>query len=244
MVSLTGLRGRLFVLVRSDGPDESAGRGCSRLGGRVSGPASLVGCIDAAVNDEPAPREADRFDRQQRVMRIATLTLLASLVFLGGAVVERYVFDEPPRALWDPLAVYPEQIVTSVQPVHVGDVVSIAGVKCVKRNIHEPVRVAGSLGWQLVEPRDGTYGESRGQSLRYPAGLRPKLPVPSPGADGCTSFRFENPMPAEVVKVSRQLLVGRVEVVWRVIGHETPIARDGTRGESREFASGPIRVIW
>ncbi len=189
------------------------------------------------------PVEVDRFARQQVWARRATVAALASFLFLGGALVQHYVFDEPPLPLWDPLGVYPEQIIASPQPISVGGIVEVVGVKCVRRSERRPVRVAGELGWQLVDPRDGTYGVALGQSFRYPAGTRPRAPAPLPAADGCTTYVFKNPMPAEVAKISRQLLTTNPEIVWRLVGRETPIRKDGTRGEIREFVSGPIRVV-
>lgn len=129
--------------------------------------------------------------------------------------------------VWDPLGDYPVQ--QADDEVVISDerqsIVRTFGRKCAD----EEVPVVGSMSWQSLEPRGSTVvviaPEAGGKSTRR---------------QGCQDFDFANPVPAEVVRLTR--VVGGGEMVWQINGLEVPTAVDGRQGVPRAWSTTPIVV--
>lgn len=166
--------------------------------------------------------------RETVSLRLAVAVAVASIVTLVLVLVAQ-VLDEPP---FDPLGEYPTQQVRSrVEGMEgpaamVGDVVVVAGIKC--NGSDRPVKVRGSLSWVSIDPRGSIVQVGGGTAMRSP---------------GCTSFRFENPMPDAVRDRSVELLGRGIVPIWHITGYEEPIAPNGHPGVRRDWQTENFMVV-
>ena len=155
--------------------------------------------------------------RADRALITAALVALAAMALLAAVVVTVLAAPDP----FDPLGDYPAQRVLNRVPgvegpaVPVGDDLRVTGVKC--NDSDRAVQVRGAYAWVSVDPRGSTVYVGGGLSERDP---------------GCTTFRFANPMPPEVI--ARASRLGRS--VWHLVGFDIPLRGNG-RGEGE-------RVDW
>ena len=174
-------------------------------------------------------REAEHVgDRARRGARV--LIAVACVAFgLAGLLVGRVTFGG--HTVWSPLGPYPVQqvgdtVVDGMPTISLSaGTVKVRGTKCVDGTGYD---VAGTSSWQSVDPR--------GTVIRTGTGTRP-------AADGCTSFSFENTIPASVAAAVRaQTAAGHPNPVWRLAGVERPV--DGNRtGAELAWATEPFVLV-
>lgn len=172
----------------------------------------------------------------RRLRRVtAATTALAVVAFLVAAVVVVVVAHDR----WDPLGAYPVQDVldTTIAP---GESVRVVGVKCVRSDT--TVTVRGAYSWQSLDP-SGTFVEGgEGVAVRYPRGARPE--GPKPDKRGCTTFRFENPVPGPVAQRAADVCSARgVPSVWALVGRETPVRSGGEDGVTRAWRTERFTLL-
>jgi hypothetical protein len=125
---------------------------------------------------------------------------------------------------YNPLGDYPEQ---SVDPAVVSlsapnPTVVVTGTKCA----NEATRTVGQYSFQSVDP-PGTI-------------VLAGLGGPTDRAEGCVTQTFRNPLPDLVVQ---RVMREGAAITWRLVGQETPIAPDGTEGQTRYWASEQFKVV-
>ena len=161
-------------------------------------------------------------------LRVAVVVALASLALLGFVVIRQWTESAP----FDPLGQYPPQEVMNRTAgvrgpsAHVGDDVVVTGIKCNDSDV--PVTVRGSYSWVSVEPRGAVVPTGEGLTQRRP---------------GCETFRFENPMPDEVIQRSEELLDRGITPIWYIAGFDEPIAHDGTVGVRRAWQTENFSIV-
>lgn len=136
---------------------------------------------------------------------VGTITVA---LLLGAASILYAELREP--STWDPLGDYPIQVVDDYDhSLRVDGLITVEAVKCAD----EQVRVRGVMSWQAIDPPGANIETGSGTATRQ---------------EGCETFTFENPIPAEVREVIRaQHKAGVTTPVWRITGTEVPF--DGTR---------------
>lgn len=150
------------------------------------------------------------------------ITVLAVIIgfvaILNGVVLYRILTEPDP---FDPLGVYPEQEVTSEQPIPIDGRVQTNGTKCNRSD--RAVHVAGEVRWQSDNPIGVIHLVSSGVDVRQA---------------GCVTLRFSNPVP--------EVVAAEVETGgptrWRIAGTEWPIGPNGERGEPRDWVSEPFTL--
>lgn len=157
----------------------------------------------------------------------------------GGAIVLACVAiyawrtdEEPP---FDPLGTYATQDVFNRVPgvdgpaVRIGDDVTVRGTKC--NDTTAPVQVTTRLYWRTAVPA--------GTVIAYPA-----LDAPNTRTPGCTTRRYVNEIPDEVVRRSRQFHADGITPVWFLIGTDTPINPDnGQAGVTRTWQTENFAIL-
>ena len=124
-----------------------------------------------------------------------------------------------------PLEPYATQQVLNA-PIRLGEPVVVEGVKCNGSPL--PVLVSGVLLWQPIDPP--------GTGIEVGRGTRTFDP-------GCTELTFENQWPAEALELTERWLAEGRRVVWHIIGEDTPIAPDGTRGRPVSFETENFEIV-
>ena len=159
--------------------------------------------------------------RSPRALTVAALLAALAVGFAVSAVVFRA--DGP----WDPLGEYPVQRVDSRDLADVAGpsvkapgVVRVTATKCAKQQTD----VIGHSGWQRVDPL--------GRVIETGAGTATRIV-------GCNAVDYTNDVPQEVITAT-QAVGGRA--VWRIVGDETPVAPDGSRGEPRVWQTQTFTI--
>lgn len=159
-----------------------------------------------------------------RPITAKVLTLLFWFIVaasLGGFVVGLVTKDE---AVWDPLGEF-HNPQTIIAPARQGAptvllaehrTVTVEGTKCYGDDV--AITILGSITWRSLDPPG---------SSSVPIAFAPAQQGP-----GCSTRVFENPIPEDVIRRTRQ--VGR-PMLWQFGGTETPTRDDGTRGRPREW---------
>lgn len=166
--------------------------------------------------------------RQHRTYAvIVVVSVLASLITLGiGAAVYNAV---KPAEAFDPFT-FPTQTVSdryhgSATPaVHVGDLVHVTATKC--SSAKKPVTEQGSTVWSLTKPPGTVITVSTGASGK----VQP----------GCQTKSYENVMPPEVVKRTRELAAAGIKAIWTVNGVERPLQAGGV---AEGWHTEPFEVV-
>lgn len=152
--------------------------------------------------------------RHESRVRVAMTAIVVTVGILLGGVVGRALQPEP----WSPLGDYPTQSIEvrqspgEIPRFELGEdaTIPVKGTKC--NDTNTPVTVVGTLSWVSIDPRGSVFLIAEGTGERLP---------------GCTTTRFENQIPPEVIARQREL--GLAEMVWAIQGTETPV-RDGEEG--------------
>lgn len=109
---------------------------------------------------------------------------------------------------------YPEQRVlnhvtgTNGPSLTITDTLKVRATKCVKGT--QSVEVSGNLTWVSQDPPGSVVDAGHGSVVRAP---------------GCTTKIFDNPLPADVVRRTEEILKSTHAefVTWRLTGTETPV---------------------
>jgi hypothetical protein len=154
----------------------------------------------------PAPSHTQR--PQARVRW--TLAALGVVLITLGAILGRYALQPTP---FDPLDLPRQTVLNAADPATGHPTVPLDGdvrVRAKKCNTADvPILVSGLLSWQSVRPA--------GSIIEVGSGTTPRNP-------GCVVRRYSNPIPAEVIARTAQLLDrGEPYVLWRIVGTETPV---------------------
>ncbi len=135
-------------------------------------------------------------------MKRSTLVVGIAMMVLAGITAGGFTASLLSPDPWTPIGAFPEQAVLEVTDT----TTTVEGTKC----YDEPVTVAGSFGWQSLDPAGVVVLVGSGSAERDA---------------GCLTQTFENPIPDEVLAHPEVRL-------WKIQGTETPIA-DG-EGKARE----------
>ncbi|MGB1224872.1 MAG: hypothetical protein ACPHCN_12110 [Mycobacterium sp.] len=135
-------------------------------------------------------------------MKPSTLVVGVGMMILAGIAAGGFTSALLTSDPWTPLGDFPDQSVSGITDTHI----TVEGTKC----YDEAVTVAGSFGWQSLDPAGVVVLVGSGTSDRDA---------------GCLTQEFRNPIPDEVLEHPEVRL-------WKIQGTETPIA-DGD-GEARE----------
>ena len=175
---------------------------------------------------DEAIRRDDAEHASKRRLLLVGLGCVLAFQIVAMVIVAWVALHISEPDVWDPLGEYPIQradavitVVDGVQPI-----ARTVGVKCAD----ETVDVLGSMAWQSLNPRGSNV-----------VVIAPGAGAKATREQGCAEQAFANPVPDEVVRLTRT--VGGGVMTWQLAGLETPF--DGARqGTPRAWATTPIVI--